>query len=816
MVILFGTTHAAVEADRLLVAIEKLQGYEYAKTDVDLAWVELQVAMASADKSVRGQVEDKLIESLAKSKTNAAKEFYCRQLRTVGTAKCVAQLASMLTDPEMSHMARYALGRIDAPEAGAALVEAMGKTSGKIKAGIINTLVQMEYGAAGYDIMKLIYDTDQDVAIAAIRGTGVLGDRRAFPELKKLRATASAGIQAEIDAAILTSADKLMETGQLSNALVIYQEYYKENYPVHLRMAGLKGIVRLGGPKVPSVLVEAIKGQEPTIRKYAIMMMAQVEGENTTRQLVELIEAAPSDGQELIVRSLAARKDVSAEPAVIELVGSDSEIVRLAVLEALGDIGTPRAVPILAKAAASGPDKEQAYARSSLVRLNGQGIGQAIIDQINSGDAKTRLGVIRAIGMRVEYDPFAPLLKVAQTDEDASIRREAILSMARIAKPSDLDTFVKLAVAPKSPADRGSIVQAIEIVFNKIEDRMAQAGPVLAALKTAADDAKASLLGLLAIPATPEALEAVSAAVASENNDVSNAAIRALAEWPTAAPAEQLYKIASSSPNQTQKILALRAYIRLAPLTQDPTASYVSAMQLAKRSEEIRLVLAGLQYAGTRKALEIAESYMNDPALKAEAYMAAVKVANVYGWQDIQYVTDLLNRIVADAPNDTIGKQAKDILQKMNKFKGGIFVWRGTPLLTLPGVADGNRVFKTVFDPEKDFNSEDIIWRVVLPEFEGSGKIDLERTYGQVDNCCAYLRTTVVSPVDQEAKLKWVCDDLIKGWLNGESVKEGAIKLKKGANPFIIKVGDNGGGWSFECQILKPDDSPLDGLRFEY
>lgn len=814
--LLASTGLAAVEIDRLEKSLGALRRYEYDRTHgVDLRWVESQVAQASVDSSVRTRVETKLIDALAQARTNDARQFLCRQLRTIGTAQCVPLLASMLTDPEISHMARYALGRIDVPQAGVALHQALGRTSGKTKAGIINTLVQMEYAQAAGDIMKLVDDPDKDLAMAAIRATGRLGGGRAPARLQRLRASASSDMQVEIDAALLTCAGRLSDTGDASAALAIYREYYNGNYPEHLRTAGLRGLVQAGGPQAAGILIDAIKGQDPDIRRNAIAMMALIKGEETTTTFVKLTGVVPPDGQELIIRSLAARGDVAAAPAIIELTGSTRERVRLAALEALGDIGTPQAIPSLAQAAASASDRERQYARSSLARMSGPGIERAFMRQINSGDASCRVEVIRAIGLRLDYEPFSTLHTVAKTDTEGPIRHEAIIAMARIAKSSDLDTFVQLAVTPKSPNDRRAIDQAVRIVFNKIEDRDAQAGPILAVLSSVSDDAKPLLLSLLARPATDQAFKAVSAAVTASNKQVSDAAIRALAEWPNPAPVEQLQRIASSSTNRIQRILALRGYIRLAPLTQNPTTTYVNALKLAQRKDEIRQILGGLHHAGTRQALGIAESYMNDPDLKAEAYMAAVKVANVYGWEDRDRVGALLAQILDNAPSGSIRNQARDVIRKMERYKSVIATWKGTQAFSIPGVADGRRIFRTVFEPEKDFEAKDIVWRMVLPEFEGGGKLDLEKTYGRIDYCCVYLRTTIHSPIDQKAKLAWRVDDEIRGWLNNKPIQAGIIKLRRGANPFIVKVGEHGGGWSFACEILTPDDTPVQGLRFE-
>ncbi len=91
----------------------------------------------------------------------------------------------MLTNPEISHMARYALGRINDPCAGQALHQALSRTSGHIKAGIINTLVQMDYVAASSAIKPLVNDQSKAVSIAAIRGAGHFGGRDSVKRLQK-------------------------------------------------------------------------------------------------------------------------------------------------------------------------------------------------------------------------------------------------------------------------------------------------------------------------------------------------------------------------------------------------------------------------------------------------------------------------------------------------------------------------------------------------------------------------------------------------------------------------------------------------------
>jgi HEAT repeat protein len=806
---------AAVETDKLVSSIDTLKSYKYGNTGgVDLRWVETQIGMASKDSGIRGQIEQKLIDTLAVATTNDAKQFLCRQLRTIGTERAIPQLELMLTDPEISHMARYALGKIDAPEAGEALYRALKKTSGKVKAGIINTLVKANYGRALGDFMGLIGNSDKDVSIAAIRATGHFPCSSSVSALRKARRSADKDIQIEIDAALLTSAEVFLAKGDKKRSAAIYEDFYSGKYAGHLRVAGLRGLAAARGEEAAGLLAQAIKGDDADLRRNAIGMMALIKGKKTTDIFVNLSKSLPADGQEQIVRSLAARGDVSAVPAIIEMTGTEHENVRLAALEALGDIGTAQAIKYLAKSAATATDREKRIARASLIRMEGEGVDEAFISAINSGDTESRVEVIRAIGQRSTQKPFPTLHKVAKTDADESVRREAILSMGRIGKATDLETLVQLAVTPKEPGDRSSVEKAIVIVFNKIEDENAQAAPVIAALKKAPDEAKPVLLSLLTRPATSKALDAVRVSVQSSSDKVSDAAIRALGQWPDAAPAEELYKITSSSSNQVHKVLALRSYIRMAELMQDPMAAYIKAMKLASRTDEIRLVLGGLHHAGSLEALEMAEKYMADETLKAEAYMAGVKVANVYCWQDGARARATLDRIITDAPNDNIRNQARDVIKKMEKYKGLVAVWKGAGPYRLRGVNDGRRVFETAFAPEKNPDGDGIRWQIVIPEFEGNNRINLEKTFGNMDYCCAYLRTVIHSPAEQDARLRLEVDDYIRAWLNGKQVSQD-IKLRRGANDFMLKVGDHGGGWNFKCQILKPDGSKLEGLKLE-
>ena len=93
-----------------------------------------------AASGVRADEEQSLIAVLQSSAGAPAKCSACVKLRVVGTVKAVPALAALLGEERTSHAARYALEGMPFPEAVAALRQALGATSGLIKAGIINSL----------------------------------------------------------------------------------------------------------------------------------------------------------------------------------------------------------------------------------------------------------------------------------------------------------------------------------------------------------------------------------------------------------------------------------------------------------------------------------------------------------------------------------------------------------------------------------------------------------------------------------------------------------------------------------------------------
>ncbi|MCL4692434.1 MAG: HEAT repeat domain-containing protein [Candidatus Hydrogenedentes bacterium] len=123
----------------------------------------------------------------------------CRALSRQGTEEAIPVLAGLLLDEQLAHMARYALEPMPYPEAGAALRDALGKTTGLLKVGVISSLATRNDAEAVPALVTLVPDSDEQVAQAAAKALGDIGT----PE-------AATGLDAALGNAAITPATRVV------------------------------------------------------------------------------------------------------------------------------------------------------------------------------------------------------------------------------------------------------------------------------------------------------------------------------------------------------------------------------------------------------------------------------------------------------------------------------------------------------------------------------------------------------------------------------------------------------------------------------
>ncbi|MDO4583713.1 MAG: hypothetical protein Q4D62_06375 [Planctomycetia bacterium] len=155
----------------------------------------------------------------------------------------------------------------------------------------------------------------------------------------------------------------------------------------------------------------------------------------------------------------------------------------------------------------------------------------------------------------------------------------------------------------------------------------------------------------------------------SANREV---AIHALCNLPNAKQNQQMLQVVDGADfHESQKISALRAYIRVVSLPDDQIGISASAadklamlriaMSKATRVEEKKLILSRLSAIRDIASVRFAMEFVDDPQLEQDVYRAVVDLAhhNNLRRPNVEYFTSLLNRVIEKCTDSHLVERAK-------------------------------------------------------------------------------------------------------------------------------------------------------------
>ncbi|MFO7975925.1 MAG: HEAT repeat domain-containing protein [Candidatus Hydrogenedentota bacterium] len=338
----------------------------------------------------------------------------------------------------------------------------------------------------------------------------------------------------------------------------------------------------------------------------------------------------PAETRELLLISLAERGDPVALDAVTEAAKSDVEGVRDAALEAMAALGNASSVPLLLEVAATTEGRTQELARRALNRMRGMDVNAALVDSMhNSLVSAQRAEAARALGERLASETTSALVE-ATGDSAPEVRVAALEALATVASPDALPEIIEVIATTEDEKTRTAAENAAIIVGLRAEEGSVRSQPVLDVFDRMDTEpaAKAALLRVLGQWGDETALPAVIDAAGSHDEEVRTAALRVLSEWPNPAPMNALLELARKASDKTDRIIALRGYLRMIEMPSDrdvqqTLALYRAATELAKTTEEKKLVLSGLAKMEHRAAMELIRPYLEDSEVREEAKLAA-------------------------------------------------------------------------------------------------------------------------------------------------------------------------------------------------
>lgn len=388
-----------------------------------------------------------------------------RLLSLSGGPADVPAAAALLGDAAQSHLARLALEAIPGPEASQALRDALATTSGALKAGVIGSIAVRGDLEAVPALAALLGDADPMVAGAAAAALARLATPEAADALKQAlaRTDLSPVTRAVFCDGLLGCADALAADGKKDAALALYDSLLDAaDTPRTARCAALRGgaLARGGADALPR-LAAAMKGEDRHLFEAALRTARELEGgAKVTKALAALLPELPAERKAAFIQLLGERGD-GAGPALLAEANTAPVPVQVAALRALTRIGHEPALDLAKDWLGSQDAALAAAAQESLKYFPGRGGDTILKGMLKDEDPAVRALAVKLVGAGGLEEPNAPLMKAAETDQDAAVRVAALGALRNIAGTKEMPSLLKRLTGAPTPEERAAAGSAL-------------------------------------------------------------------------------------------------------------------------------------------------------------------------------------------------------------------------------------------------------------------------------------------------------------------------------------------------------------------
>ncbi|MEQ1903641.1 MAG: HEAT repeat domain-containing protein [Pirellulaceae bacterium] len=393
----------------------------------------------------------------------------------------------------------------------------------------------------------------------------------------------------------------------------------------------------------------------------------ELKGEAATQQLLALLPKLKPEAQTALIGALGDRGDISARPALVEIVTDKSRdvAVQAAAVRAIGALGSEADLPMLVGLLSSSVPELKAAARASLVQLRGRETLQAMSAAMTSAAPPIRITLMEILVERRAAEAI-PNLLTAAVEGDSAVRIAAMKALGQIGTPEQLSGMVAGVLKAEAGKEREAAEKAVMFVCQRIEKVDDRPIPLLAAIEKQTPADQLSLLSTLGRVGGAGALTMIEGKIASANAREHEIGIRALCNWPDATIADRLLELIKSEKRPELGAVLLSALIRVAPLPdrrtpEDRLALLQTAMKLCTKDSERNLVLKRAPAIRSVETLRWVLTFFDKPELAVQAHEAVVELAHHRNLREPNKVefTAALDKVLAASKNEIVRERAQ-------------------------------------------------------------------------------------------------------------------------------------------------------------
>ena len=319
-----------------------------------------------------------------------------------------ALLSALRTDESLTIGIAGALAMIGDAQAYAPLIGMLGHSNAGVRQAVVSALNAIGHPDLAKDLLTLLRDPSALARESAVKIAGYFG----FPECAEL---------------VLNCC---LDDGE------------------NVRRAAVECLPHLEDKRSASALLAALHDKAASVRAVAARVSGQWENPDIWRGL----QGALND-QDLWVRYFAARSagrrgDAQGRTVLRKLAEEDNAMqVRVAAVEALGQIGDSADLPVLAFLAGSTHDDLSRVALTSLGLIAHPSVLPPLFAAVGSAEPRKRVYALQALG-ETKLPEATEKLRQAALDSDDVAAQAAIQALGRLATPRAVEALVEMTAFP--------------------------------------------------------------------------------------------------------------------------------------------------------------------------------------------------------------------------------------------------------------------------------------------------------------------------------------------------------------------------------
>ncbi len=281
-----------------------------------------------------------------------------------------------------------------------------------------------------------------------------------------------------------------------------------------VRLAGYNALAELAAPRSAHDLMRYVLREEPgEAREAGIRAMVRIDGEEAVDAISGAVAGSveiPDETRIALLRSLGARHGSRAAPIIIHATGSDSEPVRIAAFEALGDLADATAIPsLLAHVAPGNRESDLPRLVAAIARVPREAAMPELQAALRSSSLDGPAVALAVLGSYRDAS-LRPLFLEWASDQWDVRAAAAIEALAGIAEPGDLALFRQYAGDARAEVAAAGVRGLLTLAESREPQDVQALALYVESLPIAREDAeKRRALGGIARIGDPSALEVV-------------------------------------------------------------------------------------------------------------------------------------------------------------------------------------------------------------------------------------------------------------------------------------------------------------------